>query len=201
MGRKPTTKPRKRDEKVLYDWAARLYPYLQDEGIKSLTMNRAAQILDKSKSTIYEYLRSKEDILELIVDYKLTELYTYKNCLNDSSSPYAQRLENAISLIIERIGGLSNLFLIELHQYYPEQWSKVRLFLKEAIEVLDKYYEEGVFNGTFRPFDIALMTWMDQVIISQLLDARQLEENGLTFGKALDEYLKIKLYGITFSDP
>jgi AcrR family transcriptional regulator len=196
MGRKPIVKRRKRDSEKVLEWAAVLFPHLQQEGVKSLTMDRAATILSKSKSTLYEYLSSKEEIIELIIDYKIKQLNSFKLFLNNSDLDYTERLSGAIACVSTHSTGISNLFLKELRQFYPKQWQKVDQFVQESVDALNEYYKEGTTNGAFKNINANLLTLMDQQFLYTIIDAQNLEKHSLTFDKALSDYLQIKLHGI-----
>lgn len=196
MGRKPVEKSRKKDTTKIFSWAATLFPHLQQEGVKTLTMDRAASILNKSKSTLYEYLSSKEEILELIVQYKINQLREFQKYLKNEELNYPERLVKAIEFFCLNITGVSNLFLEELNTYYPEQWKKIDRFIDECVEQINEYYLEGAKRGYFRNVDSNLLSMLDEQFFRMITNTNMLKKYNLHFETALKGYLKIKLYGL-----
>ena len=71
MGRKSIDKNRKGPQDKTDRWLVDLIPKLKDQDLASMTMNDLAKLLGKSKSTLYEYFESKEEILTRAVALRI----------------------------------------------------------------------------------------------------------------------------------
>jgi AcrR family transcriptional regulator len=196
MGRKPTDKVRKQDDAVLFSWAEILFPYLQKYGLRGLTMDRAASILKKSKSTIYEYLKSKEDIAAVIVDYKIEKISGFSDFLEDDTLDYSERIKRSVEYFSKNIVGVTNLFLKDLYTEFPDQYKKIEEFRKTSVQTLHKFYETGMKKGYFKNYNPSVIAMLDDFFFTVLTDPDFLEEKGLSFDEAIMNYLNLKLYGL-----
>ena len=63
MGRKSVSRKRKAITPKVKQWLSELLIRIQFEDLKQLTMDDIARLAGTSKSTIYEYFNSKEEII------------------------------------------------------------------------------------------------------------------------------------------
>ena len=81
MGRKSLQKARKGPNSKTENWAKTLLPLLQTLKLDSLSMNTLSKLMGVSKSTIYEYFSTKEEIMDYVVAHKIEELHQLKEGL------------------------------------------------------------------------------------------------------------------------
>lgn len=197
MGRKAIVRNRKQDTKKKQEWANELFPFFQQHGVKGITINSMAKWLGKSKSTLYEYFVSKDEILLFSILPKLEALQGYELILNDSSRSFQQRYKDFFQHIMEQISDISNLFLADLKSHFPDHWALVDNFLKGLISQLDNYYKQGIAAGDFANIHVALLLAEDRYFVFEVLTNPDfLEENNLTLKELVEEYLNLKLHGL-----
>ncbi|MGB1217036.1 MAG: TetR/AcrR family transcriptional regulator, partial [Saprospiraceae bacterium] len=149
MGRKASTKNRKDNPIKKQKWIKELYPYLRDKGVRELRMDAIAKYLGKSKSTVYEYFASKEEIIIGVIALKLEALLGFEAILMNPNDSLSHRYQNMMAHIIPIISDISQLLLADIKEYYPELWQKIDDFYTYAGEILLKFYQEGMEDGTF----------------------------------------------------
>lgn len=196
MGRKALDKERKNDPQKKAEWAVQLIPFFQQRGLRGVTIDDIAAELNKSKATVYKYFGSREEIIATTIAIKLEEIQKFEAYLWNKDLPYLERYKKAVQYLSEHIGDISNLFLADLKHELPNLWILVDEFRKYTIEVLKKYYQEGIDNGTFNDIHPSLMVAGDQFFVNILSDPDFLIGHQLTIKEAFDEYFRMKFYGI-----
>ncbi|MEL6253373.1 MAG: TetR family transcriptional regulator, partial [Bacteroidota bacterium] len=78
MGRKSTDKKRKKLSPKMLIWLKELLPLVQEMNLKEMSMDELAKVGKKSKSTLYEYFVSKEEIIAAAVRLLLVNLGGYQ---------------------------------------------------------------------------------------------------------------------------
>lgn len=197
MGRKAITRDRKQDSTKKQEWANALFPFFQQHGVKGVTINTMAKWLGKSKSTLYEYFVSKDEILLFSILSKIQALQGYELILKDTNRSFQQRYKDFFQYITKQVSDISNLFLADLKLHFPNHWILVDNFLTNLIGQLDVYYKQGIAAGEFSNINVALLLAEDRYFVFDILTNPEfLEENNLTLKELVQEYLNLKLYGL-----
>ncbi|GAB4335247.1 MAG: TetR/AcrR family transcriptional regulator [Flammeovirgaceae bacterium] len=196
MGRKALEKERKQDSDKQLSWVKVLYPYLQENGLQGITMNEIAKILNKSKTTVYEYFQSKEEMLNLLIEYKLSSIRDYVPVLKNSSMSFAERYRWVMKHLTLHISDVSTLFLSDLKKQHPALWIKVHQFLDDATRLLEEFYKEGIKRGEFNDIHPSILSMSDRFFFRALSDPDFLKNENLTLQQAFDQYLALKFFGL-----
>lgn len=200
MGRKANLKKINSNSNKRAQLAKSAFPYFQKEGVKNFKMDELAKLLGKSKTTIYKHFIGREDLVDFIINKKLIELSSYENYLFDDSIDYLHRYELCIQHIGKVLAGISNKFLLEVSEIYPELWDKVRLFKQNALENLSRYYLEGQKLGIIKNIDPFVLLATDKLFLESLLSSTFLEQSSLSLDCVLGDYFRLKCYGMALED-
>jgi AcrR family transcriptional regulator len=196
MGRKALSRERKIDESKTTEWIVKLFPYFQKNGLKGITMDLVAQELDKSKTTVYDYFQTKEQLIEMLVDYKLAEIKTFELIINDENSSYTQRCYEVLKHQTDHISDISNLFLADLREFYPALWQKIENFLDYCVQIMSEFYKKGSQSNEFNVINPTIVAMNDQLFFRTLTNPDFLSNSGLTLQEAFEQYSKLKFFGI-----
>lgn len=197
MGRKPKNKNRVNDPETRAKWVKLIMPIYMKNGLKKFTMDDICIKLGVSKATIYKHFASRTEILEAVVHYKIQEIAAYESDTMDHTMSYKQRYENAIRRASVQIAGISNQFLFDLREMYPELWERIKALQYFAAERAKLFYEEGIEKGFLHDnFDPNWLAITDKIFLLGLSDPQFLIENDLTLQKAVEDYFKMKSKGI-----
>lgn len=197
MGRKPKNKQRINDPETRAKWIHELMPIYMKNGLRKFTMDDISMKLGVSKATIYKHFSSRTEILEAVVNYKIHEIASYEADTMDADKAYKQRYENAIRRASVQLAGISNQFLLDLREMYPEQWEKIQALQYFAAERAKAFYQEGIDNGFLHDsFDPAWLAITDKIFLVGLSNPQFLIENNLTLQKAVEDYFLMKSKGI-----
>ncbi len=196
MGRKSIVKERKPLNAKQKKWLGNTLPFFYKNGIQGPTMNDIADHLGLSKATIYNYYESKEDLVHDSLWLKLTELDKFRDLLFDDSKDFVGRYFEGVNFVASRLQGMTEVYLEDLRTNYPRSWSSVELYYEKSVENLKKYYDMGIQNGTFRPFNTDLMATFDLRFFNMMVDANFLVSNKVNIEMAFKEYFNMKFNGI-----
>ncbi|TXC77028.1 TetR/AcrR family transcriptional regulator [Luteibaculum oceani] len=196
MGRKPIAKKRSRNEVKREKWINECIVHFEKTGIRNITMDDVAQLLNISKATIYNHFKSKDEMVQTAVAMLLNRIRKYEEYLTDQSIPFIKRYYMAMKYYAEQLTSVSPRLVRDVRETYPEMWDYVEMFRNQFSFVIGKYYEEGIAKGYFKDFDVNVMVGTDRWFLDALLTTTYLKDNNLTLDKAFDEYFKIKFDGI-----
>lgn len=196
MGRKAVDKTRKINPKRRREWIEELYPYFRDNGLKELRMDKVAQLLGKSKSTVYEYFKSKEEIVAETISYKMELISGFEEILMNREVGLGKRYVLLMEYLIPVLTDISSLLLDDIKTFYPNLWLNVRAFFDHASLVLEKYYEEGISKGEFRNIHPAILAHSDRFFFNELVDPQFLKSKGITAEEAFKSYFELKFKGL-----
>ena len=196
MGRKSTNRIRKGPTQKTRSWAITLWPLLQDIPLKTLKMDELALLLGVSKSTVYEYFGTKEEILSYVVEVKIEELQKLKDDLISKflAAPHDLRHLQAYLLALPK--GIAAHFLQELKQYFPGVWGKVWKFLENLLDDLRTYYKLGISSGSFQPISPELLIMIDRFFLTQLFSPPEFFGEDYSLEKMVEEYVKLRFEGL-----
>lgn len=192
MGRKALEKDRKPLSPKAQLWVRELFPKLQNRSLEKLTLDEIATLINKSKSTIYTYFTTKEEIFDTTVIMILNDLEgaVLKEVPEDRrvKDLYAEVLIQ----ISTGISGMSIQFVEEIKLYYPIVWQTIRSFIDRLIGSFRKLYERGMETGEFKSFNIDLLMAMDyHFVLSIMTDSQQFKD--LSLNDLVTQYLDLRI--------
>lgn len=196
MGRKAIKKERINNPKKELVIIQLLIAYLRTNSLSNSNMDDIAAGLNKSKATIYKYFKSKEELIEALITYKIEKISAFVHILHDSEIPFMSRLELSFNLLEEHIVDISNDFIDDLKSYFPRVYAKIELLIQLAVNELSKYYTEGMERGIFNQLNAKMLSQNDFVFFRTLTDPVYLKENNLTMSQAFNDFYQIRCLGI-----
>ncbi len=196
MGRKAGNKgvDHAHDNRII--WALKLWPHFKNKGLKGFNMNEVARTLGKSKTTVYKYFETREDILELILSEELGELADFERILKDKKIDYVKRYETAVDHLSNILGGISTRFLLDLKRYHPELWEQINSFKNYTLIVLKDFYREGKRKKLLGDTSVELLVTGDEIFLNSLIEPEFLHKNKITLEAGLRAYFKNKMFGM-----
>lgn len=196
MGRKSINKNRLDDHRKKEKWVEKLIPHFKSEGLLGYSMDQLANYLEISKATIYNHFKSKDEIVESVIDLKIRQLSGLNDYLQNQNLPFLVRYYKGIKYFTSGLSDFSIVFLNDLQKVYPEQWKVFSDFQSECIESIKNYYQEGIENGVFNKINLSLLVMSDKVFFQLLSVPEYLDELNITLDVAYEEYFKMKFNGL-----
>lgn len=197
MGRRPKNKTRPENPEIRRKWIGILMPYFSANGFSHLTMDKLAKIIGVSKATFYKHFASKEQLMEEILALKIARIGEHKKILADSSIPYEDRFLKTLEHAADSLTDLSNKFLNDLKEEFPEKYRLLDEFKNQNLNFLKEFYSQARRDGYFEPeFSPEAMIIVDNLVFSGANDPEVLRRHNLTLRDFYIQYLAIKLGGI-----
>ncbi len=197
MGRKSIAKNRKEKNKKVEQWTQAILPKLKRTDLGDLTMDDLALLMNKSKSTIYEYFTTKEEIFEYITQVRINRLYGYKNAITSEILQLNYQYETLATILTEGAKDISAFYLKQLQQHYPSAWKIIEDFLQDLLDDMKQFYVYGIDSKLFKPISVDLMIKLDQYFILQLITDDVFFSNSKgTLGSTIKDYMFLKFEGL-----
>jgi AcrR family transcriptional regulator len=196
MGRKSVRKKRNTNPLKKEKYVILLIPIFQQYGLNKFTMDDIAAELGISKATLYHYFSSKDEIISSILKHILSGIREFEPVILNEEIEYIDRYFQALQVLYENTQGISNIFLSDLKEGYPQLWTLVDQFSEHSIQVLKTFYDAGKRSGNFNNIHTAILAASDRMFFHTLSDPAFLEANKLTMREAFEEYFKLKCSGL-----
>lgn len=170
----------------------KVIPIVQKNGFHALRIEEMAKCMDVSKATMYKYFRSKDEIVESLVDRYVTYIREVDSDIADRNIPLATRFQKVFEQAVLMVVYVSEVFLKDLDMMYPAFHEKISEALWARSKRLAEFYGEGVQNGDFHPCNPHLLILQDETFLRQLIDPKFLLQHQLTLNQALHDYYLLR---------
>lgn len=196
MGRRSVEKERIRDPKKRKAWIERIAPIFLSQGFTQYNMDSLSKELGCSKATLYKHFESHKEIVSILLSEKIMNLQLFQQIIEDESVSYEARYKQSVTYVSTELADVSNIFLSQLKEVYPDIWNMVNQFKYMALDVLKSFYTKGIEAGVFNPLDPEMMVLSDELFFDVLTDPQVLQSKGLTLKRAFDGYFDMRFHGI-----
>ncbi|QQZ58632.1 TetR/AcrR family transcriptional regulator [Paenibacillus sonchi] len=170
----------------------RLLLHVRKNGFQGLKMDEISKIMDISRATLYKYFSTKEDIITFIVSSFVEYIHEIIED-SDSNQVFVQRFQQTFEQTILLKEYITDIFLRELENSYPENYERLKEAMKQREDQELAFYDDGIKEGFFNKIDGRLIIMQDE-ILSNILDVKYLMENHLTVYQVLFDYYNLKKF-------
>jgi AcrR family transcriptional regulator len=120
-------------------------------GIKSVTMDDIARHLGISKKTIYQSFGDKDEVVNTLMEFRMTEDESEYCKISAKSSNIIEEiflLMKHMSTLFEKIN--TNVFY-DLQKYHPSSWERFKTFKENCIQrMVEEAIVKGIADGIVR---------------------------------------------------
>jgi len=196
VGRKPLDKHRNQNVLKQKRIVEKVLPFILMNGIKYYTTEDLAKLANISKATFYQQFPSKGELVSSIVDYVLQNILDIEVILNNRESDIIEKYFSAIRIFFQSTQGLSTAFLSDIKTTVPEVWHRIEQFIMYCTQLISAVYDEGKAHGVFRNVNTDFLMATDKLFFLNLSDPDFLQQSGLNFQEAFNEYFSMKCYAL-----
>jgi len=141
-------------------WLQRVAELFLRYGIKALTMDDVARELGISKKTLYQFVESKDDLVNKVMEIHLTVECSRAEEISNAS---ADALDEMLLVIRENLGDMQRMksnIVFELQKYHREAWEKIQAYQRGFLyDVVRNNLNRGVAEGLYRAdFDVDIVS-------------------------------------------
>jgi len=172
-------------------------------GIKSVSTDMIALECGISKKTLYEVFKSKEELIEAIINWSLKQMdefwvETIKKIENDPNTDFTEVIHQLMQRVNILISIITKPFLIDLKRFYPALWSYIREFRTRKMAMyFDRLFEFGQKTGYVRKdVDAKLSFYIHYFVLDNILTPEVISDLSMNTNEILDNIFKILFTGI-----
>lgn len=200
MGRNAIIKKRSANPKKKQAIIDGLVVFFRSNSLANSNMDQIAEGLNKSKATLYKYFKSKEEMVDAVIDFKVKMITGFVPILHNADIDYIERYSLSFDLLQTHIRDIGNDFLSDIQTMFPEVYQKVMLLVELAVHELAAYYMEGMKRGIFNRLNAKMLSQMDFIFFQTLTDPVYLKENNLTLSEAFHDFYDIRCHGLLIKE-
>lgn len=198
MGRKAIDRERKQLSKKAEVWVKELFYKVQYEKLNKLTLDDLAALIQKSKSTIYTYFKTKDEIYQTMVAMVLNDIQEVVFEELPNGSDLVVLYESILLKISDAVEGISIHFLDEIQTNFPQIWTEIKSITDKVLITFSLIYEEGMKTDVFTNFNITLLLAMDNAFIMSIMtDHERFKDENLSLKDIVSQYLQLRIKALT----
>lgn len=163
-------------------------------GFKDLKMDDFINMLPASRSTVYRYFKSRQEIIAGVVDEYLKYLDQFKIpiALPQKEDDWIKNIERQLEEALILNSHLSTIFLKDLQTEFPDEYQRLQDKINSHDEQLVQFCKVGQKKGYYNSSEPALWILQDRLMIPRLIDADYLVHHNLTIKTAINSYVDMK---------
>ena len=197
MGRKSREKTRKTPTAKVQIWLAKLLIDLQDQDLRTLTMDDFVRISGRSKSTFYTYFEKKEDVLMAACQTRIDSIFSDLNAIDFTAYEVSDLYRELIEVFASGTAGIRLDFLQTIRDIYPSIWQQIEVLTDAYVGLLKGLYERGMESGLYNQISVELLTSMDRMFVIELVTNTEIfTDKKYTVSDLVRDYLNLRLNGL-----
>ena len=167
-----------------------------EKGFRETSMREIADAAGMGKSTLYDYFKSKDEILLWGVEDQIVDLNTAAQEIVNQLSPALERLQKIMEHHLEYLIASKELYLklsFEVQRLAIESQQRIQVKRHAYQDLIRRLIDDGIQEGTFRPVNSLLVS---RTLITALTPAVYTTRPTGTPQEMLNEAFDIILKGI-----
>lgn len=168
----------------------------EERGFYNATVDELANRYSISKRTIYRHFKSKDEMIEIVLQKFMSETEKEVNeALHGSENP-VERITNFVKVVSVRLRLFNPGLLSDLQKYYPHIWELVEQFRAQKIKILIEVMVEGSRQGYFKEINATIVTAAVLATVRAVINPTFMLENNLSPEATFTSVMNTFLYGI-----
>lgn len=161
------------------------------------TMDDVARRMRISKRTLYSHIRSKEKLIEDIIELTFGSIKEQeKLIMNDPGLDIVEKLKRVLCIMPNCIEPIDYRRIHEIKEFYPGLYGRIEYHLSAGWENTLYLIQEGIRQERLRKVKPMMLRQIFLGIFIKLLDKDFLAENNTSYQEAVEELVDIVLCGI-----
>lgn len=152
-------------------------------GFNRMSIDSIVRDLRTSKSTIYKYYQTKEDLIKSVIDQLNNEINSrLEDIINDKNLSFCGKLNSVVEFTKNTLTEINEEFLQDLKLYTPEIWEYYEKGREYRIETYyRKLFNDGVVEGAVRKdIDLEILMKVYFNLTEMTVDADQFSKVNYT---------------------
>lgn len=159
---------RKREEQIL-DASIRVFA---KRGYKKTNVSELVDEAQVARGTFYLYFKSKQHVLDRLVERFMTDLMQSVSKINSASylmnqnlKAYFRAASSDLIVCLTKNHQLARLILLHSDSLEPKMVAKIAVYTNQLVRIIKNNIDSGVRSGLFRPLntDVAALSMIGSV--------------------------------------
>jgi AcrR family transcriptional regulator len=167
-------------------------------GFSKVTMDELAQQLGISKKTMYELFRSKDELMDAVIELQMAQVGGKVKEITHSSDDFITKLYNLWEFIGHLVCHISAQFRDDVRRFRPDIWQRIEEMRRRVIlGNFTKMIDEGIRLGLVREDvnkDVMVLMYLSAV--QGVVNPELLAQNSFSIGEAFRTIMTVYLDGI-----
>ncbi len=161
------------------------------------TMGDLARALAISKSTIYQYFDSKDELIEAVTNAIFADIREQdEEIAADPNLSFLQKMEALLSVFPRKFGPINERLIDETERFMPMMKAKVEPFRKEKWLRMETMIRHEIDEGRLRPINLVVLERIYMLVSNGLVDYKFLTQNRLSAREAIATFAEIITFGL-----
>lgn len=161
------------------------------------TMSDLTKRLSISKSSLYEYFSSKNELIATVLDLALDDIQSQEEeVYNHPELSIAEKFQAILTISPKIFGPINDRIYEDLRNYYPAEWEKVANFRQDRLDRLSDFLIRGIAANALRPVNLKVIRQMISGAMNDLINYRFLADNNMTYPDAIAAMADVIAYGL-----
>jgi AcrR family transcriptional regulator len=172
------------------------------KGYNSVTTDDLAYELGTSKRTIYEHFKSKEEILDEVVNDLKHHMDTEFEALINRDVPFGQMMNDVFQLIGSVSGYFKPALLEDIRRYAPAVFVKINTIRMDSVQkkikqMFEKGTQEGIFRNDINP---DFLVFVFGAVFERIATSDIFNTMPITVGEAQGMFARLLFEGLYAKD-
>lgn len=168
----------------------------QEKGL-NFTMDDLSAEIGISKRTLYEIIRSKEEIINIIVkEVRKSIKQRQKEIISDNSLDTVEKIKEILTITPDLNFIIRYRHLSQIQKIYPKVYDNILKMFNEEWEPTYKLFEQAINENKIKPFNIALFKEMYLSVLTTISRKKYIMNENVTYSQIFQETIDILLNGI-----
>ena len=179
----------------------------QVHGLAKVTMDDVAKAIDKGRSSLYYYYKSKDEIFDAVVMIEIREMLTAMTCAVDQASGIEQKVHAFFLTKLEVLREKRSFFKMldagmDADAFSNFQKTKVvlhNLIIRQESTLLEALLKDGMNKGDLRKMSASELEMLILVLLSSLRGLKrelELESGSEKIVPAVDMFTRMAMNGL-----
>lgn len=179
-------------------WLKRVEELFLRFGIKSITMDDVARELGISKKTLYQFVESKDDLVQKMLTRHIEQEKTMCNMLFSAAANALEEMYIVIDGDTQQLKQMKANIIHDLQRYHRDAWEKISEYQRGFLyTVVRNNLERGIREGLYRSdFDVDIVSKLHISGSIQLFNDDIFPHTHYKYDQVFREYMLHYLYGI-----
>ncbi len=168
------------------------------QGFSKVTMDELSEELGISKKTLYQNFRSKDDLLDAVIEWQIILLTGKMREVVESSDDFIDKIYSIYMSVGKMICQVSKQFQDDIRKYRPDLWKRVEeVRAKQVLGGFSHMLDEGIRLGLVRDDlnrEIVLLMYLSA--IQGIINPEVLVRSSFSTEEAFQTILRVYFDGI-----